>query len=66
MARSELIDSLPTIRSALAELIGSKNTVTQRRSPAVVGVNTGARAPMTAPLSGSRMVQVAECHASWA
>ena len=65
MASSELIDSLPTRRSAFAELMGSKNTVAHRRSPAVVGVSTGASAPMTAPLSGSRMAQAAECQASW-
>jgi len=49
----------------LSRLTGSKNTVTLRRSPATEGVNTGARAPISAPCSGSSSVQVAVDQASW-
>ena len=37
----------------------------ERRSPASVGVSTGASAPITAPLTGSLMVADTEFHASW-
>ncbi len=59
------IESRPTIRSARCRLSGSKNSVTLRRSPAALGANTGASAPMIAPCSGSSTVQVAVDQASW-
>ena len=36
-----------------------------RRSPGAVGVRTGARAPMAAPLTGSVIVELMEFQASW-